>query len=142
MQRDHATLLSITRETFRCESFTGSHPLQVFVVDTQLSLPIAVKDRRIKSGHARCVGIALRCDIYPACPSFANHFQNARSVVESHAGYLNNVQWSTGHGGCRKDFLKSSDTIHRLLHTGISHMHMTRCFKLCSYSKHLDDFSV
>src|SRR6266550_7845104 len=96
MQRDHATLLAKARKTFRCQPFTGGHPLQVFVVDTQLSLPIAVKDCRVKPGHTSRVGIALRRDIYPARTSFANHFQNAPSVVEGHAGYVNNMQWSTG----------------------------------------------
>src|SRR5260370_23575618 len=115
MEGDHAALLPIARKAFRREPFTCGNPLQVFVVDTQLSLPIAVKDCGVKPGHTSCVGIALRCDINPACSSFANHFQNARSVVESHAGYVNNVQWSTSHSGCRKDFLKGCTPIHRLL---------------------------
>src|SRR3984893_10361203 len=106
MQRHHPALLPIAGEAFGGEPFTGSYPLQVFVVDTQLSLPIAFENRGVKPCHSSRVGIALRRDIDPSRTSLPNHFQNVRRIVESHAGYVNNLQWRPGQSRRRENFLE------------------------------------
>src|SRR5687767_6697396 len=72
---DHSAGLSITFESFFCQSFTRRRPLQIAIIDTKNFLPTFGEDRRLDVSHAGNVRVTLSRDVELARSCFADYLE-------------------------------------------------------------------